>query len=122
VVPDGAKTDIWNKNSAGTFYKTRVRRERRSNAWRHSMNLLACIAVGILAGWLAERITGRDHGLLTNLFVGILGSLIGGVLFTGLMGFRYDDGFNLASIAAATVGAVILLLMFGGIRSRRTTS
>ncbi len=86
------------------------------------MNILACIVVGILAGWLAERITGRDHGLLTNLFVGILGSLIGGVLFSGLMGFRYDEGFNLGSIAAATVGAVILLLMFGGMRSRRTTS
>ena len=86
------------------------------------MNILACIVVGILAGWLAERITGRDHGLVTNLIVGILGSLVGGALFTGLMGFRYDDGFNLASIAAATGGAVILLLMFGGMRSRRTTS
>jgi uncharacterized membrane protein YeaQ/YmgE (transglycosylase-associated protein family) len=86
------------------------------------MNIVACIVVGILAGWLAERITGRDHGLLTNLFVGILGSLIGGVLFTTLMGFRYDEGFNLASIAAATIGAVILLLVFGGMRSRRTTS
>jgi uncharacterized membrane protein YeaQ/YmgE (transglycosylase-associated protein family) len=86
------------------------------------MNLLACIVVGILAGWLAERITGRDHGLLTNLFVGILGSLIGGVLFTRLMGFHYVEGFNLASIATATAGAVILLAVFGGLRSRRTTS
>jgi uncharacterized membrane protein YeaQ/YmgE (transglycosylase-associated protein family) len=86
------------------------------------MTVLACIVVGILAGWLAERITGRDHGLLTNLFVGILGSLIGGVLFTKLMGFRYEDGFNLASIAAATVGAVILLFIFGGTRRRRTVS
>ena len=80
------------------------------------MNILACLVVGILAGWLAERITGRDHGLFTNLFVGILGSLIGGALFTGLIGFRYDEGLNFASIAAATVGAVILLLMFGGMR------
>jgi uncharacterized membrane protein YeaQ/YmgE (transglycosylase-associated protein family) len=80
------------------------------------MTILSCIVVGILAGWLAERITGRDHGLLTNLFVGVLGSLIGGALFTGVIGFRYDEGFNIASIAAATVGAVILLLMFGGMR------
>ena len=86
------------------------------------MNLLACIFVGILAGWLAERITGRNHGLLTNLFVGILGSLLGGVLFTSLMDFRYVEGFNLASIATATIGAVILLAIFGGARSRRTTS
>jgi len=34
------------------------------------VNILAGIVVGILAGWLAERITGRDHGLLTNLTVG----------------------------------------------------
>ena len=80
------------------------------------MTILSCIVVGILAGWLAERITGRDHGLLTNLFVGVLGSLIGGALFTGVIGFRYDEGFNIASIAAATVGAVIRLLMFGGMR------
>lgn len=80
------------------------------------MTILSCIVVGILAGWLAERITGRDHGLLTNLFVGILGSLIGGALFIGLIGFRYDEGFNIASLAAATVGAVILLLIFGGMR------
>lgn len=84
------------------------------------MTILACIVVGILAGWLAERITGRDHGILTNLLVGILGSLIGGVLFTKLMGFRYEDGFNLASIAAATVGAVLLLIVFGGTRRRST--
>lgn len=86
------------------------------------MTVLACIVVAILAGWLAERITGRDHGILTNPFVGILGSLIGGVLFTKLMGFRYEDGFNLASIAAATVGAVLLLILFGGTRRRRTIS
>lgn len=84
------------------------------------MNILACIVLGIIAGWIAERMTGRDHGLLTNLVVGIVGSLIGGFLFTRLMGFRYEEGFNLASIGVATVGAVVLLAIFGGIRNRHT--
>ena len=58
------------------------------------MNILACIVVGILAGWLAERITGRNHGLLTNLIVGIVGAFIGGFLISSLLGFHYAEGFN----------------------------
>lgn len=84
------------------------------------MNILACVVVGMIAGWLAERLTGRDHGLLTNLVVGVAGSLVGGFLFSSLMGFRYEEGFNLATIGVATAGAVILLAMLGGFRGRRS--
>lgn len=82
------------------------------------MGIIACIFVGIIAGWLAERIMGRSHGLLTNLVVGIIGALIGGVIFSSLLGFRYQEGFNLPSLVVATVGAVVLLAVFGGMRSR----
>jgi uncharacterized membrane protein YeaQ/YmgE (transglycosylase-associated protein family) len=84
------------------------------------MNIIACLIVGVLAGWLAERITGRNHGLLTNPIVGIVGAFIGGFLISSLLGFRYVEGFNLPSIIVATVGAVILLAVFGGFQSRRT--
>jgi uncharacterized membrane protein YeaQ/YmgE (transglycosylase-associated protein family) len=88
----------------------------------HCMYLLACLIVGIVAGWLAERLMGRDHGLLTNLVVGVIGSLIGGFIVTTLLGLRYQEGLNLASIAVATVGAVVLLGLFGGVRRRTFTS
>jgi uncharacterized membrane protein YeaQ/YmgE (transglycosylase-associated protein family) len=84
------------------------------------MHLLACIVVGVIAGWLAERLTGRNHGLLTDLVVGIIGSLIGGFLVTNLLGFSYREGLNLASVGVATLGAVVLLTVFGGVHSRRT--
>lgn len=84
------------------------------------MSILAWIVVGIIAGWLAERITGRSHGLLTNLFVGVIGAFIGGFIFSSLLGFRYEEGFNMPSIVVATVGAVVLLALFGGLRARRT--
>lgn len=87
---------------------------------RQLMNILACIVVGIIAGWLAERIMRRDHGLLMNLFVGVIGALIGAFLTTTILGVRYDEGFNLASIAVATLGAVILLAIFGGMRRSRS--
>ncbi|MGE5510593.1 MAG: GlsB/YeaQ/YmgE family stress response membrane protein [Bacteroidota bacterium] len=85
------------------------------------MSILAWIVVGLVAGWLAERITGRNHGLLTNLVVGIIGAFVGGFLFSSLLGFRYEEGFNLASILVATIGAVALLAVTGGFRARRTT-
>jgi uncharacterized membrane protein YeaQ/YmgE (transglycosylase-associated protein family) len=86
------------------------------------VSILAWIVVGIIAGWLAERITGRSHGLLTNLIVGIIGAFIGGFIFSSLLGFQYSEGFNVPSIVVATVGAVLLLAVSGGFRSRRSLS
>lgn len=84
------------------------------------MSIFACIVVGVLAGWLAERITGRNHGLFLNLIVGVIGAFVGGFLISTLLGFRYTEGFNLPSIVVATAGAIVLLAVFGGFQNRRT--
>jgi uncharacterized membrane protein YeaQ/YmgE (transglycosylase-associated protein family) len=83
------------------------------------VNLLACIIVGIIAGWLAEKITGRNHGLIMNLLVGIIGASIGGFLASSLLGLHYAEGLNIATVAVATGGAVLLLAVFGGFQSRQ---
>ena len=75
------------------------------------MNIIACLVVGMLAGWLAERITGRNHGLLTNLIVGIVGALIGWVLFTYLLGIGDDEKFDLGGILGSIVGVMVVLLV-----------
>jgi uncharacterized membrane protein YeaQ/YmgE (transglycosylase-associated protein family) len=84
------------------------------------MSVIACIVVGIISGWLAERIMGRNHGLLMNFIVGVIGALIGGFIISSMLGLRYDEGLNLASIAVATLGAVILLAIAGGVRRPRS--
>jgi uncharacterized membrane protein YeaQ/YmgE (transglycosylase-associated protein family) len=78
------------------------------------MSIFAWIFVGLIAGWLAEKITGRDHGLLTNLVVGVIGALVGSLLIDTLLGFSYPRGFNLATLSVATLGAVIFLWLVGG--------
>lgn len=83
------------------------------------MSIIAWIVVGIIAGFIAEKITGRDHGLLTNLIVGIIGAFVGGFIFSTLLGFDYAQGFNLASIVVATVGAVVFLWILGLVQGRR---
>ena len=86
------------------------------------MSIIAWIVVGLLAGWLAERITGRNHGLLMNLMVGIVGAFVGGFLVSSILGFQYAEGFNLPSIVVATLGAIVLLAVFGVFQNRRPST
>ena len=85
------------------------------------MSILAWIVVGLIAGWIAEQITGREHGLLTNLLVGIIGAFVGGFLFSTLLGFEYREGFNIASIVVATVGAIVFLFILSWFRGEHRT-
>lgn len=86
------------------------------------MSIIAWLVVGLIAGWLAEQITGRNQGLLTNLVVGIIGALVGGFLFSSVLGFEYRSGINLASILVATVGAVVFLAIVGWMRGTNRLS
>jgi uncharacterized membrane protein YeaQ/YmgE (transglycosylase-associated protein family) len=81
------------------------------------MGIIAWIIIGIVAGWLAEQIMGRNHGLLTNLVVGVLGALIGGFLAANLLGVAVG-GFNLVTLIVATIGAVILLFVLSLFKRR----
>jgi uncharacterized membrane protein YeaQ/YmgE (transglycosylase-associated protein family) len=67
------------------------------------------IVIGLIAGWLAGKISrGRGFGCITDIILGIVGSFIGGWVFMKLGIF--GGGF-LYSLAAATVGAVLLGLI-----------
>jgi len=70
-------------------------------------SLLGWIIIGLIAGWLAGKVTrGAGFGCLADVVLGLVGALLGGWLFTRL-GF-FGGGF-LFSLAAATVGAVLLV-------------
>ncbi len=67
------------------------------------------LIVGIIAGWLAGKITrGAGFGLAGDMIVGIIGALLGGFLFSliGLASFTL-----LGSLITATVGAIIFLYL-----------
>lgn len=76
---------------------------------------LVAIVIGVLAGFIAEKLMKRNHGLLTNLVVGLVGALIGKFVLS-LVGFEYA-GF-LPSLGAAVLGAVILLFLLGLLKRR----
>ena len=69
--------------------------------------LIGWIIIGLIAGWLAGKIArGAGFGCITDIILGLVGSVLGGWLFMKLGIF--GGGF-LYSLAAATVGAVILV-------------
>ncbi|HDO51699.1 MAG TPA: GlsB/YeaQ/YmgE family stress response membrane protein [Rhizobiales bacterium] len=65
--------------------------------------------IGIIAGYIAERVTDSDHGLFTNLLVGIAGAFVGGTL-AATLGIQVY-GF-LGSLLTASVGAVLVLFVW----------
>ncbi|MBX3584578.1 MAG: GlsB/YeaQ/YmgE family stress response membrane protein [Rhizobiaceae bacterium] len=73
------------------------------------------LLIGVLAGYVAERAMNRDHGLFTNILVGIAGSFVGGTL-AGVLGLNYQ-GFA-GNLIVAIAGAVLLLWIFGRARQR----
>ncbi len=80
------------------------------------MGFIGWIVIGILAGFIAEKVMKRDHGLLMNLLVGVVGALLGGFI-AGLVGLG-ANGF-IMSLVIATAGAVLLLFLLSLAKRRR---
>jgi uncharacterized membrane protein YeaQ/YmgE (transglycosylase-associated protein family) len=79
------------------------------------------LLIGVLAGWIAEKITRGEHGLITNLIIGILGAYIGGFLANAL-GLRLGEVFHgwfWGNLLVSVVGAVILILAYRLVMGRR---
>jgi uncharacterized membrane protein YeaQ/YmgE (transglycosylase-associated protein family) len=79
--------------------------------------LIGWILIGLIAGWLAGKISrGEGYGCIADIVLGLVGSLVGGWIFTRLGIF--GGGF-LYSLAAATLGAVILVSIVHLIAGKR---
>ena len=73
------------------------------------MWLIWTIVIGILAGFIASKIvSGSGRGLLMDLIIGIVGSVLGGWIFTLLGLAAYG---LIGRLVMAVVGAVVLLLL-----------
>jgi uncharacterized membrane protein YeaQ/YmgE (transglycosylase-associated protein family) len=87
------------------------------------MIILAIVIIGLVAGWVANRVVGARRGFtpLELFIVGLAGSVVGGTLFSVLLG----EGFELrpGGFIGASIGAILLLAVYGPIRDRmRATS
>jgi uncharacterized membrane protein YeaQ/YmgE (transglycosylase-associated protein family) len=75
------------------------------------LGILTWLIVGVIAGWLAGKVTkGRGFGLIGNMVIGIIGALVGGWLAGALFNISNPiSGFNFTTIIVAFLGAVVVL-------------
>ncbi len=70
-------------------------------------SVIGWVVIGLIAGWLTGKVTrGKGFGCLANVILGLIGAVLGGWIFSKLG--IWGGGF-LYSLAAATVGAVLLV-------------
>ena len=86
------------------------------------MGLLGWVVLGLIAGWLAQVVTKERagsgcRGLVVTTVIGIGGAAIGGFIGTAL-GWGEVNSFDIRSLLLAFLGAVLLLLALGAVRSR----
>jgi uncharacterized membrane protein YeaQ/YmgE (transglycosylase-associated protein family) len=79
------------------------------------VGLLAMLVIGAIAGWVAEQVTKSNHGIFTNILVGIAGSFVGGtiaeLLEVPVFGFW-------RTLIAAIIGAILILYIWRTVRDR----
>jgi uncharacterized membrane protein YeaQ/YmgE (transglycosylase-associated protein family) len=76
-------------------------------------NLIVMVVNGLIAGWLAGLLLGGG-GLIRNLFVGLIGAVVGGLLVSnGFLTLPYD--FDVIpygnQIVVSTIGAMLVVLV-----------
>jgi uncharacterized membrane protein YeaQ/YmgE (transglycosylase-associated protein family) len=82
---------------------------------------IGTIIIGGIAGYIAEKITKSDMGLIMNIIVGIIGAYIGAFLANaiGLRLGEFFQGWFWGNLLVAVVGAVLLLFVVKAVRGRR---
>lgn len=81
----------------------------------NEVSIFGAIVIGILAGWIAEQVMGRRHGLFTNLLVGVVGAFLGAFV-AGALGIAFAGFWG--SLVVSALGAILLLFLLGLFRRR----
>lgn len=74
------------------------------------MGLLSWIILGLIAGVIARALVGRGLGLIETIVAGIVGAVLGGFLASALG--TGNTGLDVGSIAFATAGAIVVIIVW----------
>jgi len=84
------------------------------------MGLISMIVVGLIAGLVARAILpGPDPmGWIGTIFLGIVGSFVGGFLATTLLGRGTGSGLEPTGIVGSIIGALVVLGIYRAVKRR----
>src|ERR1700730_10048717 len=76
------------------------------------MSILGWILLGLVAGFIGGKIVNKQgQGMLMDIVVGIVGAIVGGLVFS-LFGATGVTGFNIYSLIVAVIGSVVVLWLY----------
>ena len=76
------------------------------------MSVVAWLILGLIAGFIGSKIVDKSgRGFFMDVALGIIGAVVGGLLFS-LLGAQGVTGLNLYSIIVAVIGAVVVLVVY----------
>jgi uncharacterized membrane protein YeaQ/YmgE (transglycosylase-associated protein family) len=80
--------------------------------------ILAFVVIALVAGFVANFLVGKGRGFETwELFVaGIVGSFVGGTLLNLI--FEGDFDIAISGLIGSTIGAIVVLVVWGWLRPR----
>jgi uncharacterized membrane protein YeaQ/YmgE (transglycosylase-associated protein family) len=85
------------------------------------VSIFGTLLIGGWAGWIAEKITGSNMGLIRNIITGIIGAYIG-FFIANAAGIKLNEvfqGWFLGNLLVSVAGAVILLFALKLLRGGR---
>jgi uncharacterized membrane protein YeaQ/YmgE (transglycosylase-associated protein family) len=95
--------------------------DRTEKLWSIVMSILAWIALGLVAVFIASKIVNKTgEGMLIDIVLGMVGAVVGGFLFdqSGAAGVT---GFNIYSLFVAAICAVVACQIYHMVVGRSAT-
>ncbi|HEV2339180.1 MAG TPA: GlsB/YeaQ/YmgE family stress response membrane protein [Patescibacteria group bacterium] len=74
------------------------------------MGILFMVVIGGIAGFIASAIMKSPNSMWTDIVLGIVGALVGGLIM-GLVGQSGYTGFNLYSLFVSVIGAIVVIAL-----------
>ena len=82
--------------------------------------MIGAIILGLVAGYIAKALLPGDDpgGFVVTIGLGLLGSLVGFYVFTGLLGIGDNRMFDLGGLIGAIIGTMLVLLVYRQVATR----
>ena len=76
------------------------------------MSIIGWLILGLIAGFIGSKIVdSQGQGVLLNIFLGIVGAIVGGLIFSAF-GAQGITGLNLWSMIVAIIGSIVVLVAY----------
>jgi uncharacterized membrane protein YeaQ/YmgE (transglycosylase-associated protein family) len=79
------------------------------------MSIIGWLILGLIAGFIGSKIVNsQGQGVLLNIVLGIVGAILGGLIFSAF-GAQGITGLNLYSMIVAILGSIVALVAYNAL-------